>query len=269
MAVFDDVSPFRAIRDPRDPSRVIYTRGDKYEEPTFCAAITEDEIERAHNAIKDGRYDDPVFTWNPSRHVGAKNPTQCEAARRNDLLSDRWYREPGASLLKNIGAGIVNAIIPGSDLGDAGSSTQIVGMAIGAVAGMFINPAGIVQTANTAMNLGVIGKAMTGIANFAMNPIGQLAVGVIGNALMPKTVSVPQGVVAQATIPPFTTGLQNISGTQGTKISNAAFGFSPAPGSSSSTTPEPWYKTTAAIVAGSVLGGFVLLWFLFKMLKKR
>lgn len=119
-------------------------------------------------------------------HPDAKNPGQCETAWRYELVAQRFYRESPLSLLKNLGAGIVNAVVPGSDLGDAGSSTQILGQLIGSVAGAFINPGKLVESSAKAVLTGLqasnvsvfstignaISKASQAVGSFASTPLG-------------------------------------------------------------------------------------------------
>ena len=145
--------------------------------PTFCNGSTEDEINAAHEGRS--QYGD---NWNLDRHKGAKNPMQCETARQYDLATDRWYRESPASLLKNLGAGIINGIVPGSDLGDAGSSTQIFGQLIGGFGSIFINPGAIATTISNSMGLGsTLGKAINFVNKTLSGPIGTIAGNVVSS----------------------------------------------------------------------------------------
>ena len=151
--------------------------------PSYCAGSTEDEILAAH----EGRWQYGEG-WDLARHKEAKNPGQCEAARQYDLATDKWYREAPLSLLKNLGAGIINGIVPGSDLGDAGSSTQILGQLIGGGASLFINPGALATSITKSMSLSsTIGNAINFAAKTFSGPIGSIATTAISSLLTPRS----------------------------------------------------------------------------------
>lgn len=153
--------------------------------PTFCGPITEEEI----NAAFEGRWqygDD----WDPKGHnPDAANPEQCEANRQYDLATGKWFRESPMSALKNLGAGIVNGLIPGSDLGDSWSSTQVLGQLIGGVGSLFVNPTNLVGGAFTKlanMSLGsTLGNAINFVNKTFSGPIGSIATNFVGGLLAP------------------------------------------------------------------------------------
>lgn len=171
------------------------------DEPTFCGGSTEQEIIDAF----EGRtqYGD---NWDLSRHIraGSKNPEQCESNRQYDLATGKHYRESPASLLKNLGAGLVNGLIPGSDLGDAGSSTQLPGQLLGSVVGLFVSPAQLVSLATKPLQnvslISTIGKSIGGIlANPAINTI----IGTVGGALLtPRQPGAPMATTPQQAVRP-------------------------------------------------------------------
>lgn len=149
------------------------------QQPSFCAPMREDEINAAH----EGNF---TFQWDPGRHTQAKNPAQCEVQRYVDLATDRWYREAPASLLKNLGAGFINGIIPGSDLGDARSSTQILGQLIGGAASLAINPSSIISNLTNKMSLGsTLTNAISFVNKTFSGPLGAIGTQVIGGLLAP------------------------------------------------------------------------------------
>lgn len=90
-----------------------------------------------------------------------------------------------AGFVKNVAAGVVNATIPGADLGDANS----VGQVLGQLVGTFTNPAGAVLGAiskgTMALNFGKVVSAATNVigkANqFLTSPIGQIGSSVVGS----------------------------------------------------------------------------------------
>lgn len=147
--------------------------------PTFCAGSSPDEIERAHNGDKS------VYVWNPERHKNAKNPSQCETARLYDLATDKHYRESPASLLKNIGAGFVNSIIPGSDLGDKNSSTQMVGAFIGSFTS-FVNPSALINN-----KMGVLGNIFNSVNKAISSPLGQIGTNFLSGLIQPAPAATP------------------------------------------------------------------------------
>lgn len=155
--------------------------------PTFCESPT---IAQYEAYKRDGVRP----AWDPSRHKSAKNPTQCETAFHYDLLTLKGYREDPFSIGKNVLAGIVNAVVPGSDLGDAGSSGQILGQLIGTVGSIFVNPAKLVS--NVAINLGGIGKALGSVLN---SPITG---SIVGSLLAPAQTT--QYILPQSQLPATT-----------------------------------------------------------------
>lgn len=233
------------------------------ESPSFCTGSTEEEINRAHEG------DQSVFVYDVARQKSAKNPWQCESARLYDLQTDRWYRESPASLLKNIGAGVVNAIVPGSDLGDAGSSTQIVGQLIGSFASAFINPGKLIEKTVTSMSLG---STLTNAFNFVnkafSGPVGSIATGYIGSLLNPT----PVAPAVQAQL--YTTRQPNNIADQAMSAAQAAiFGGSSSPsklqvGGVTITQDKPWYKNPWVIGAG-VIAVLLAVLALFNPFKKR
>lgn len=153
-------------------------------------------------------------------HPDAKNPGQCEVAWRHELVAQRFYRESPMSLLKNLGAGVVNAIVPGSDLGDAGSSTQLLGQAIGTVAGLFVNPGKLVEASAKAVLTGLqaskvsvfsaignaISKASSAVTSFATTPLGQF-VGQTGVQLVQKQLAQKAAANPYAPLPYYMPGM--------------------------------------------------------------
>lgn len=246
MAAFDDLGTSRSVVYYDEYGRPRLSK----DPPTFCAGSTEDEINRAHEG------DRSVFVWDPGRHKEAKNPSECETKRLYDLATDRWYRESPGSLLKNLGAGIINAVVPGGDLGDTGSSTQILGRAIGSVAGLAINPVKSFTNLTNTVNLGAIGNGIFGAVKTAFNlsttPLGSLITGVVGQAIAPTSTGIvrPATTVAAAGQAPFMTNYGAWpSSSETKKASDSAFG------SSTSTAKTPWYiwLAVAALPAGLLL----------------
>jgi hypothetical protein len=109
------------------------SRAAWYANPSFCNSPSQDDYERFKATGE-------LPKVNLSRHPDAKNPTQCEIAFFTDLVTLKGYREDPWSIGKNVAAGIVNSAIPGSDLGDASSSGQIVGQLIGSFTSVFVDP---------------------------------------------------------------------------------------------------------------------------------
>jgi hypothetical protein len=179
----------------------------------------------------------------------------------------------GLNFVKNVAAGVVNATIPGSDLGDAGNPGQIVGALVS-----FANPAGAVLGAiskgTMALNLGSIGKAVSsfvgtvGKANqFLTSPLGQigstLVGGLVSGAMQPAAnVAYPGAIrtsplVPDATIyPGWKTGLSGFGMTQ-------AQGLLPikvsTPAGTVDTTKSGAANNTVLIVAAAAAVLFFLL----------
>lgn len=170
--------------------------------PSFCTGSTLDEIERAYKG------DQSAFKYDPARQKDASNPAQCEAKRLQDLASGKLYRESPESLLKNIGAGLVNGIIPGADLGDARSSTQVLGQLIAAPASIAVGGAsGLISS--SAKNMGTIGNIISKANTFLTSPLGQIGQSVVGS-LIPKNqpmVSAPGMQIGVSPIVPDATFL--------------------------------------------------------------
>lgn len=227
--------------------------------PTFCAGSTEDEINRAHAGDKS------VYRWDPGRHKGAKNPTQCETARLYDLASDRWYRESPTSLLKNIGAGLVNSIIPGSDLGDKGSSTQMVGQFIGAFTS-FVNPTALANN-----NMGVLGNIFNSVNKAISSPLGQIGTNFISGLIQPAppvwsaaaatgNSPTPQAPVVKSVLQTAEKYLPSITEPKQSTAQALAFGdVRVGDYSLEKKTEIPWYAW--AIGGVVLLGGLLLLVF--------
>lgn len=241
--------------------------------PTFCVGSTPDEIQRAH----DG--DESVFQYDIARQLepGQRIPNpgdwQCETARLYDLRTDRWYREDPYSLGKNLGAGIINSIIPGSDLGDAGSSTQILGQSIGSVAGLFVNPGQVAKQAISKItNSMSLGTTLTGAFNFVnkafSGPIGTIATGYVGTLL--NSPSVPAQVQSQI----YSSGYPNqISEQPLTRIQSTIFpsgsgGTIKVGGSTVMVGDRPWYQNPW-ILAGGALALLTALFFVFRKRKRK
>ena len=222
-------------------------------DPSFCTGSTEDEIRRA----KEG--DESVFVYDIARQVDAKDPWQCETSRLYDLRTNRWYRESPLSLLKNIGAGVINSIVPGSDLGNADSSTQILGQGIGGFASLFVNPSAILQKAS--MGLGTtIGNAFNFVNKAFSGPIGSIATGYIGSLVNPRPVPAQAMTQVLESARPANLNDQAMSFAQ-----KAVFGGNVG-GTSVQIGQKPWYQNPLYWGIGAVvlLAGF----FLFKKRKR-
>lgn len=224
--------------------------------PTFCAGSTEDEIRRAFEG------DETVFVYDLARQKDASNPAQCETARLYDLRTNRWFRESPGSLLKNLGAGVVNAVIPGSNLGDAWSSTQIVGQAIGSFAGLFINPSQVVSKITNSMGLGT---TLTNAFNFVnktfSGPVGHIASGYLSSLIAPSPV--PPVAQAQVFSSPYPSNIATEAMTSiQSKIFGTGSGGTVKVGGTSVTMGEkPWYQNPLVIGGGilAILAGLVFL----------
>lgn len=171
----------------------------------FCTSPTQAEYER----YKETRELPP---WNPGRHKDAKNPLQCEVAFMDDLANMRGYRENPFSIGKNVLAGIVNSVVPGSDLGDADSSGQLLGQAIGTFGSLFVNPGKALTTALTSglnkVGLGTfISKASAAVTKLANTGVGKI-VGSIGSQYAQAYV--------QQQFAPKASAIQQASGSVGT-----------------------------------------------------
>jgi len=264
--LYPDASPFHVVRDPNDPSRSSYTRSDRFAEPTFCTGSTEDEINRAHEALKNPNPElDPVFTWDPGRHKDAKDPYSCEVARLYDLATDRWFRESPGSLLKDLGAGIVNGIIPGSDLGDAGSSTQFLGQVIGGISTLGFNPTSLATSALTSAtkaisNVSFLNTALSFATKVATGPFGSIATQAIGS-LLSKTPT-PQ-VVLQS---PYQ-GTNNIQESLVPAYYSSTSGSKPVSLVTDAKANEPLPAWVTPVAWG--LGALALLGILWKLFTKK
>lgn len=212
--------------------------------------------------------------WNPGRHKESKNPAQCEMAFQYDLATLKGYREDPFSLGKNVLAGVVNAVVPGSDLGDAGSSGQLVGQFIGGAASLFVNPATLVK--NASMNLGgVLGNILNTGSKFVSSPIGQVATNFLSQAVMPtRTTIVSAPLETQQMGTPQrskeTLRINDLDPMRYTPAQLAAFGELQLPGGktvSVNDTGKEWYKSPWAIGAGVVL--FFLFGWLLLFKRKR
>lgn len=231
--------------------------------PTFCTGSTEDEINRAHEG------DESVFVYDVARQKGARNPWQCETARLYDLRTDRWYRESPGSLLKNLGAGIVNAVVPGSDLGDANSSTQILGQLIGSVVGAVVNPGQLVKQTISSMSLGsTIGNVLN-FANKAFSgPVGSIAAGYVGSLLSPTPVMPAVQQQLYTTRQPAQIADQPLSAAQQAIFGTNAASTKLTVGGVSVTQVKPWYQNPW-VWAGAAVAVVLAILAFFNPFKKR
>lgn len=229
--------------------------------PTFCAGSTEDEIRRAFEG------DESVFVFDFERQKDASNPVQCETARLYDLRTNRWYRESPASLLKNLGAGVVNSVIPGADLGDAGSSTQILGQLVGSFAGLFVNPSQAVTKLTNSMGLGTtLSNAFNFVNKTFSGPLGSIATGYVGTLLNPKPVPAPvqaqiyaSTLPAQIAEPALSYAQSKIFGSGGVVIGDKKYTVEDG--------ATAWYKNPWVIVSG-IVAVLVTLYLVFKRKKR-
>jgi len=250
-------------------SKVVVT--DKL--PTFCTGSSESEIERAFKGDLSG------VKYDLTRQKDATNPAQCETARVVDLLEGKQYRESPVSLLKNIGAGFVNSIIPGSDLGNRGSSTQMVGGLIAGVAAIGAGSAGVIGgLTQNSKNVSTLGNLINGANTFLTSPLGQIGTNFLGS-IIPKgpivgAVPVTQGPQRQPAVSspgsqigvsPLTPVATLIPGW-GIKIESGTKYPTPVPitqpyGTTNAQTPSPAVPSWVYILAAAVVG--------FMLLKKR
>lgn len=231
------------------------------ERPTFCAGSTDDEIRRAFEG------DESVFVFDLERQKDASNPVQCETARLYDLRTNRWYRESPASLLKNLGAGVVNAVVPGSDLGDARSSTQILGQLIGSVAGLFVNPSQAVTKLTNSMGLGTtLSNAFNFVNKTISGPLGSIATGYVGSLLSPKPVPAPVQAQIFSSSMPAQIAEPVLSYAQ-SKIFSGGSGGVMVGGTKVTLGEDPWYKNPWIIVSG-IVAVLVTLYLVFKRKKR-
>lgn len=228
-------------------------------EPTFCTGSTEAEI---NQVVEDKSL--AGITWDIERQKGAKNPAQCETARLYDLVTGKHYRESPGSLLKNIGAGVVNSIIPGSDLGDRGSSTQMVGALIGGVASIGAGSAGIIGSLTKTKDVSTFSNIINAANGFLTSPLGQIGSTVL-QGLIPKGVSgTIQPAVAgpgQMKVSPLVPGATLIPGW-GVNINTSTKIPAPVPitqpyGTTTTTTKESIPSWVYLVIAAVV--GFMLL----------
>jgi hypothetical protein len=105
-----------------------------------------------------------------------------------DLATGKGYREDPWNIGKNIVAGIVNAVVPGSDLGDSWSEGQKIGGIIGTVGGLFINPANALKNVS---NMSFLGSLISGVGKAISSPLGQVATNFVSGLIQPAVV-VPQ-----------------------------------------------------------------------------
>lgn len=204
---FDDVGRFGLFYDDQ---------GNPYREKPgtygFCQSPSQDQYQAY---LDSKRLELPPVDL--GRHKDAKNPYQCEVKFFQDLTSLAGYREDPFSFAKNIGAGIINSIVPGSDLGDAYSGGQLVGGVLGAVAGAFIPTPGIgtlLNKADMALNLGGI----------LSSPIINTIVGSVTSSLLakpanPVMTTIPSAPPTQANsiIPGYNLVIDTGKGTVSTK----------------------------------------------------
>lgn len=231
--------------------------------PTFCTGSTEDEINRAHEG------DETVFVYDVARQKGARNPWQCETARLYDLRTDRWYRESPGSLLKNLGAGIVNAVVPGSDLGDANSSTQILGQLIGSVVGAVVNPGQLVKQTISSMSLGSTVGNILNFANKAFSgPVGTIAAGYVGSLLSPTPVMPAVQQQLYTTRQPAQIADQAMSVAQQAIFGTNAASSKLTVGGVSVTQVKPWYQNPW-VWAGAAVAVVLAILAFFNPFKKR
>lgn len=241
--------------------------------PGFCSGSTEDEINRAHDGDKS------VFVYDLARHKSAKNPSQCETARLYDLATDRWYRESPTSMLKNIGAGFVNSIIPGSDLGDRGSSTQMVGGFIGSVFSLGV-PTGVTglaakitgNIAQKSSSMSVLNNIISGFNRAVSSPLGQIGTNFLSGLIQPAPAPTPMmagtGASPTTTVQPVRAIIQtaekylpSITEPKSTMAGALAFGdVKVGDYSIEKKTSVPWY---AWAIGGVLLLGTILV-FVFK-----
>lgn len=74
----------------------------------------------------------------------------------------------------NLAAGIINAVVPGSNLGDTNNPSNIAGNLIGGVGSTFVNPAGLVSGIVKNSNMSFVSSAINFIGKVAAGPIGSV-----------------------------------------------------------------------------------------------
>ena len=229
--------------------------------PSFCVSPTLADHEEYRRTGK-------LPAWNPGRHTQSKNPSQCESKFMYDLATGKGYREDPWNIGKNVAAGVVNALIPGSDLGDSWSEGQAIGGILGTVGSLFINPA---KAAANVGNMSVLSNIISGIGRAASSPLGQVATSLIPSFFPPSppTAAIQAGTRQNQTplqaAPSIirqeaTRYLPNIAEPRQTISQALAFGDVKVGGYEvKKTNPMPWYVWAGGGLL--LLGGILFLIF--------
>lgn len=257
MEGVDDIGSRGAFRDDHG-TVTAYPKGSF----GFCTSPTQADHEEYRRTGK-------LPAWNPARHKDSKNPVQCEVAFMLDLVQGKGFREDPFNIGKNIGAGIINAIVPGSDLGDSWSEGQKVGRAIGSAVGLFV-------PAPKLPNMGFLNTIINTATKAVSSPLGQLAANILPSVLLP-TPYLPYagstGPVTAAQNPPATFpqqrgALPNIAEPKQTAAQALTFGDVPIGKTGVYVGQSQWYKTTGGII-GIVIGAIAFVFLGWLLLFKR
>lgn len=170
----------------------------------------------------------------------------------------RRNRDP----LGNFLAGVVNSVVPGSNLGDEDNAARDIGEAVGGVGSLFVNPGNLLLSAATkaTKSMSFLSSAINFVGKVAAGPVGSLGSNIINAYASSLLTPTAQTAAFQTTKPAnIAENYYRSAATQ------AAFGNVKVTATTETAKPANDWIKPVAIGAGVLVAGF----FGYKLLTKR
>lgn len=164
-----------------------------------------------------------ILYGNPAFVLANKADREALNVEFNTVHRDPQFFDFIADGFGNLAAGIVNSVVPGSNIGDEKNVSNLVGNVLGGVASSFVNPAGIVSSVINKTDMAFSLSSAFNFANKVLaGPIGSISTNLL-SGLMNPAVPVYQQALASASAFNSPTSM-SIAETKSSPAQAAAFG---------------------------------------------